>query len=380
MEQQGRWRSVLGVLALFWGSVALLAGGGAAVLQVLGPPPEAVPAAAPKAARTTARAAPAPTTPAPATPAPDAAAPPAPGPAKPPPARAAIVVVPHPGAPVPPPDPALLEPSPAYRGASLPRIGPGRRLPLQTYAAGYDPADPRPRIAVLLSGLGMSEQDSEEAIRTLPPAVSFAFSPYALRPDRLLEAARARGHEALLSIPMEPQNYPLNDAGSYALLTSLSQGNNALRLEWALSRIAGYVGATGGLGRLHGERFADAREQMGAVLEELASRGLLYVDPRPGARPFAGDGLPPQRSVDLMIDAPPVRTEIEAKLAQLEQLARDRGNALGLADTPLPVTTERIAAWAATLSQRGFVLTPVSALIAAPPHADPQSGETSTPR
>ena len=67
------------------------------------------------------------------------------------------------------------------------------------------------------------------------------------------------------------------------------------------------------------------------MLEELAARGLLYVDPRPApSRPGGPSPTPPgMRVADLVIDDPPVRLEIEFKLTRLEQLARDRGTALG---------------------------------------------------
>ncbi len=360
---------VVRALGLFWG-VALLALGGAAVtLQILGPPkPPAVAQPAPRQ-----EAAPPPAMPGnvapPAMPG-NVAPVHAPAPEPPPkPAEAAAPIttaIPRPGAPIAAPDPALLEPAPSYEGARLPRIGPGQRTPMRVYAAGYDPADPRPRIAILLSDFAMNEQDSDEAIRALPPAVSFAVSPYATRTERLLIAARARGHETLAALPMEPNNHPLNEAGSYALLTGAAPALNALRLEWALSRITGYVGATAALGRLHGERFAAATELHATVLKELARRGLLYIDPRPGAVPPSPTAMPNFRAVDLAVDSPPVRAEVEAKLTRLEQIARERGSALGLASTPVPMTIDRIAAWAVSLPARGFVLVPVSAL-ATPP-------------
>jgi polysaccharide deacetylase 2 family uncharacterized protein YibQ len=360
VDRAARPRSAARVLAWFWGPVLLLLVAGAAVLQVLGPPvPQAGVVATHQAAQPPA-----------ATPAPPRATP----------APVAAMVAPAPpapGAPVAAPDPALLEPSTAYPGAMLPRIGADGRLPMQVYAAGYDPADKRPRIALLLAGMGMSDAESEAAVTALPAAVSLAISPYAAQPEKLLEAARAHGHETLISIPMEPQNYPVNDAGSYQLLTADPPPANALRLEWALSRITGYVGATGALGQLHGERFA-ADPQMGALLEDLAKRGLLYIDPRPGAAaPASHSGMPPSRDVDVVIDEPPAAAAIDAKLASLEQIAHDRGAALGLADGPTPVTIGRIAAWAATLAQRGFVLVPVSALVpmaALAPAKPPVSG------
>ncbi len=47
-----------------------------------------------------------------------------------------------------------------------------------------------------------------------------------------------------------------------------------------------------------------------------------------------------------MIDEPATPAEIDAKLARLAKLAREKGSALGLATAVRPVTVDRIAAWA----------------------------------
>jgi polysaccharide deacetylase 2 family uncharacterized protein YibQ len=267
------------------------------------------------------------------------------------------------------PDPDLLEPSAIYPGGMLPRIGPDGRRPMRVYAARAEPPDARPRVALLLSGIGMSETDSMEAIRATPAAVSLAVSPYSFRPERLLLAARMAGHETFLSLPLEPDRYPIDDPGNRALLTGNTPGLNDQRLEWALTRFAGYVGATGALGGMRGERFGGAPELMAPLLRELASRGLMYVDPRPGAPP---PPLCAGRGVDVVVDEPAVRTTIEANLARLEQAARDHGSALGLVGEPRPVTLDRIAAWASTLASRGIVLVPASALARPPPPKVPR--------
>ncbi len=326
------WATVLGVLAV-----------GAAVLQVLGPLPPSLVATPPAV----------PARP----PEPDAAAVPHLPPRQ---APAANLGIPAPLA-------SMQEPAPWFDGAMLPRIDAEGRMPMQAYAAPFDAADPRPRVAVLLAGIGMAEIDSEEAIRATPAAVSLAISPYAPRPGHLLELARAAGHEVLVSLPMEPLGYPLNDPGPRALLTGLSPAQNHEQLIWALSRIGGYVGATATMSGLRGERFA-ASPQMKPVLEELARRGLLYVDPRPVPSRPGGPSLarPGVRVADVVIDDPPVRSEIEARLARLEQLARDRGSALGVIGLPGPVTIDRLAAWTATLGARGVYLVPVSALVPPP--------------
>ncbi|GAC1338546.1 MAG: hypothetical protein NVSMB18_05120 [Acetobacteraceae bacterium] len=313
-------------LALFWALIAVFATAGAITLQVLGPP---------QPAATDALSVPAAEAPAPAAPAdPRIAA----------------------------PEAALLEPSRAFAPAMLPRVGPDGRAPRLVYARPFDPADARPRIGIIVTGLGMSDADSRAAIDKLPGAVTLAVSPYASSPDPIMELARARGHELLISIPMESQGYPLNDAGSRSLLTGADPTENRRNLEWALTRIQGYVGATGAFEGMRGESFAEQASSMTQVTEDLAKRGLLYIDPRPGWTGAALSGVP-GRDVDVVIDERPARAEIEAKLVALERLARERGSALGLAGPLRPVTVERIAAWARGLEERGLALAPVSALV-----------------
>lgn len=266
---------------------------------------------------------------------------------------------------IPAPIPALLEPSRTQPGASLPRIAADGRLPMQAYARPFDAADTRPRIGLLIAGLGLSEAESREAIENLPGPVSFAVSAYAPRIETLLQAVRERGHEILVSIPMESSGYPLNDAGTRSLLTGAGPDANQRNLETVLGRAAGYVGATGASDGMRGERFVQLASSFGRVTDELTKRGLLYIDPRPpapGLVPVTAQALT-SRAVDLVIDDPATRAEIEAKLAQLERIARDRGSALGLASALRPVTLDRLAAWARTVEMRGFVLAPVSALV-----------------
>ncbi len=259
--------------------------------------------------------------------------------------------------------PALLEPAPDFTNAQLPRIAADGRTSMHVYARAYDPADKRPRIAMVVVGFGLSDSQSKSALDLLPPAITVGISPYTHDRTDMPTAARVAGHEFLLTLPMESQGYPLNDSGPRALLTGADQSDNDRNLEWALSRIQGEVGVTGASDGLLGERYAAAASQWLGVRDELTARGLLYVDPRPGV-PVSGAAV----DVDAVVDDPPDRDTIDAKLAKLEEQARDRGVAVGLAERVRPVTVERIAAWARGLDGRGIDLVPVSALVhAAPP-------------
>lgn len=329
------WRALAG----FWLVVILVLGGGAGVLAWLGPPP-----APPRVA---------------AAPAPVAA--PAPPPAAIPPRPPAAALPP----PVPDPVPPMVEPDLVENTAwgLLPRSAPDGRSPMLVYSRPFDQRDGRPRVALIVGGLGMNASLSEQAIASLPPAAALAFNPYANFARPLIEQARNRGFETLLALPLEPTGFPLNDPGDRALLTVLPMGENLNRLEWLLARFPGHAGAVGALGPMRGERFAAAAEPYGAMQDVLGRRGLLYFDPRPGAAaPTRAIG----RGADLVVDEPATRGEIEAKLAQLERIARERGSALGYVGEASPVAVARIAAWAAALDGRGIALAPPSALVRIP--------------
>jgi uncharacterized protein len=279
------------------------------------------------------------------------------------------------------PDPTLLEPLSDGSKESLPRIASDGRTAMRVYAAGFDHSSRRPRIGVLLAGIGMNEVESDAAIRTLPGAVTLGVSPYAASNganlNRMLASARASGHEYLIAIPLEPTGFPLNDPGPWTLLTGDSPSANARKLDWALSRIDGYAGATGVIGGMRGERLANMTDQMDAVLSELARRGLLYVDPREDRGTIVKTPISRAwgRHVDLVIDdasdqGVADRAMIDAKLAALEQQALDAGSALGLVMRPTPVAVARIAVWSNGLAEHGLTLAPVSAL-AMPPAETP---------
>ena len=340
------WRGLGG----FWAVVLAVLAGGALVLQALGPLPPP----------STARGA--------AVPAHVAAAP---APVPPPLVSRHVASVPsdRPGrdtpGPIADPDPGLLEPGPGAGGAMLPKIAADGRQPSQVYAAGFDQSTLRPRIGILLAGIGLDRAESVKAILDLPRAVTLAISPYGTDLAPILSAARLAGHEYLLSVPMEPQGFPRNDPGPRALMTDLSVTDNLDRLRWLMARIQGYVGVTDELGPLRGEHFAGTPRLMAPVLAEVARRGLLYVD----ARPPAEGGQTVQNLVwsvdaDLVLDDP--ADDIDAKLTRLEQMAREHGEALGVAGTPSPVVVAHIAAWSKGLLDRGLILAPVSALVRPP--------------
>ena len=257
------------------------------------------------------------------------------------------------------PDPALVR-----RGEHglLPIIGGDGRRPWQVYARPFDSADKRPRIAIVVTGLGHSGAGDQSAVQSLPGPVTLAFSPYSRHLGERIPLARAAGHEILIHVPMEPIDYPRDDPGQMTLLTSLSESDNRQRLLWALGRATGYVGVVSH----KGSRFTTDNRLMRQVLAELNKRGLLFVDSRTSARSATAEiatsiGLPWSIG-SRRIDGQKSRIHIDARLSELEAVARKSGHAVGIGSIS-PVTIERIAAWVNGAERRGFVLAPISAVV-----------------
>ena len=255
------------------------------------------------------------------------------------------------------PDPALLQET--DRGA-LPIIGPDGRKPWRGYGRAVGPASGLPRLAIIVSGLGLSVDATQRAIR-LPKEVTLSFSPYGADLEADVAAAREAGHEVLLNLPMEPISYPADDPGPHTLLTSLNSSDNIARLNWLLGRFKGYVGVINHMG----SRFTASPDPLRPILRALKERGLMFVDSRSTSKSVAG-GLAVQMQLpravnDRFLDHEPTRGGIDQSFAAAEGDARAHGVALVVA-RPFPVTLERMAAWLPMLESRGIEIVPVTAL------------------
>jgi len=254
----------------------------------------------------------------------------------------------------------------ASRSGPIPRIATDGTRPAEAFAQAVKALADRPnapRVAIVVTGLGISAVGTSDALAKLPGPVTFAFAPYAAGLDRLAARARQGGHEILLQVPMEPFDYPDNDPGPQTLLTSLNAGQNIERLHWLMSRLQGYVG----LANYMGGRFTATESALAPILHEAAKRGLIYVEdsssPRTVAGPIAGANNLPYAKADLQIDAVPTSGEIDRAIARLEKTAQERGVAVGTANA-LPVSIERIASWSKTAESRGILLVPITAVVA----------------
>ncbi|MCP4933069.1 MAG: divergent polysaccharide deacetylase family protein [bacterium] len=270
------------------------------------------------------------------------------------------------------PDHLRSTPTPLTKGSSnglieqskfgpLPKRSTDGRSPSLVYArADLTVADALPRIAILVTGLGLNQRLSERAVQKFPPEISLAFSSYGRRLPKLVSKARDLGHELMLQVPMEPHDYPESDTGPQTLLVANSALENRPRLYWSLGRFSGYFGVVNN----KGGRFLANNKAADGLFKELQHRGLVFFRENTGGSPAllqiaerVGLGY---SQANLQIDRNPSGGAIARALQKLEASAKRSGFAVGVAHMH-PVSINLISEWARKLESRGFHLVPVSA-------------------
>jgi uncharacterized protein len=264
----------------------------------------------------------------------------------------------------PAPDKRLVERS---RHGNLPKLGPDGIRAADVYArpVSAQHRNAPVRIAIVVGGMGINAHTTQDAVQRLAGPISLAYAPYGQDLERQVSRAREDGHEVLLQAPMEPFDYPDNDPGPHTLVATLPVEQNIDRLQWVMARFSGYVGVI----NFMGGRFTSNDAALAPVMKDFASRGLLYIDDGSSGRSVAsqvaaGAGVSSGKA-DVVLDAVQRGQEIDAALARLEKIAREKGSAIGYGSA-LPVTVDRIARWAKAAEARGITLVPVSALVSSP--------------
>ena len=217
----------------------------------------------------------------------------------------------------------------------------------------------RPLIAVVLDDVGVARSHAELAI-DLPGAITLSFMTYADGVADMAARARAKGHELMLHVPMEPLGHEI-DAGPNVLTVGASEGELLKRLDWGLDRFPGYIGINNHMG----SRFTQDERGMSVVLAELKRRNLLFLDSRTISN-TVGDKLAAQMGVahvmrDVFLDNEMDEAAVIKQLMQAERVAASKGQAIAIGH-PHPATIAAIRAWMPKAEARGFVIVPLSAV------------------
>jgi len=220
----------------------------------------------------------------------------------------------------------------------------------------------RPIIAIVIDDLGLDRARSSRAI-ALPGPLTLAWLAYADDLAAQTTAATNAGHELFLHLPMEPLDSS-NDPGPNALLVGMSSREIRRIVRVGLDRVPSIVGVNNHMG----SRFTADRAGMAVVLTTVKEADLVFLDSRTTGDSVAGPlaalfGMP-FAARDVFLDDDRDTASVAQRLADVERVAREQGSAIAIGH-PADVTLDALEAWLPSLSERGFVLVPVSAVVQA---------------
>jgi polysaccharide deacetylase 2 family uncharacterized protein YibQ len=221
-------------------------------------------------------------------------------------------------------------------------------------AANINEDDKKPKVSLLIAGVGLSAS-STVAVLKLPAKVAIGVSPYAEDTELLAKKFTDLRHEIIINLPMEPSNYPVDDAGPYALLTSLSDKDNLERLDFLLSLINNASGCYS----IDNERFTINENSLKPILEEISKKDILYVyggdTGNNTVNQLAGVLNFPIINSDSIIDKVITEEAIYNELNLLIKKAKKYGYAVAIAN-PYPLTINILEKWLANLDSQGVEL------------------------
>jgi len=254
-------------------------------------------------------------------------------------------------APAPPPPPPAAAPKP-----------PKGKPAWEKFAVAEPATGGHPRIAVIIDDMGLDRRRSERVL-ALPGPLTISFMSYAEDLAHQAGEARSHGHELMMHVPMEPLGEAM-DAGPGVLSESLPVEELRKRLVADLDRFQGYVGINNHMG----SKFTANAPGMHLVMEELHRRGLLFVDSLTTDHSVgmaeSRRAAVPSAARNVFLDNEADQTSVNGQLAKLEDLARRKGDAIAIGH-PRDGTIAALAAWLPTLSAKGLVLVPVTAVVRA---------------
>lgn len=254
--------------------------------------------------------------------------------------------------------PAVPEAAAIARLPSPAVIAPARPA-WQRNAVVVTPPPGRKMIAIVIDDMGVDRGRSDRAA-ALPGPLTLAFLPYARGFESQIAAARARGHEILVHLPMQPLG--AENPGPEALNVALSDAEIRRRLAAALDR----AGPAVGINNHMGSRFTADLHAMQPVMAELKARGLLFLDSRTTPT-TVGPQLArtmdvPYAGRDVFLDNDTTPSAVRARLAETEAIAQRHGHAVAIGH-PHDGTLDALAPWLREIASRGFVLVPISAIV-----------------
>lgn len=207
-----------------------------------------------------------------------------------------------------------------------------------------------PVIILVIDDIGADEALSMRAL-DLPAAVNFAILPNTDLAPEFAVAARGRGQDVLIHLPMQPAGD--DDPGDNALVSGQSADEVHSILNWAVSRVPGARGFNNHMG----SALTVDEAAMTTLFSEAEAFGLYFLDsvtaPRSIAARIADNHGIETASRDIFIDHINNIEAIEAQLRVIEHQADQDGHVIAIGH-PRGLTLDALEEWIPEAETRGY--------------------------
>lgn len=244
-----------------------------------------------------------------------------------------------------------------HQGPLLPVENP---RPMDLYAASFSPvASGQATVSLILLGVGQFPDLTQQALEQLPPEITFAISPLSPHSKEWAEKAHLKQHEILVTLGLQPDNYPSNDPGPNTLLTGLDWEKNLRRFIWSLEQVPMAVGVTHDTG----DYFTTKEASLRPIIQEVRRSGLFFLDtllsPDSLVSEISKEEQSPYAVTYYFCSENPFL--VERNLRNLESLAQQKGHVIAVA-VLTPVLLQKLVEWSKDIKEKNISLLPITAL------------------
>lgn len=243
------------------------------------------------------------------------------------------------------------------------------RQPLEPPRPPAAPAPSKgPRAAIIIDDMGYQLEPARELLG-LDLGLTYSVLPFSPHGVEIAKAARRKGREVLVHLPMQPRSYPKVDPGPGALFTNMSPG----KLERTAGRDLDWVPDAVGVNNHMGSSFTEDAAALKPVMRAIHQRGMFFIDsltsPHSRALAAARQAGVPARARQIFLDHDPSPRAVRRQLRRLMALARRRDGVIAIGH-PHPATINVLTEMAPELRKR-LSLVPASRLVRPAPHLTP---------
>jgi polysaccharide deacetylase 2 family uncharacterized protein YibQ len=222
------------------------------------------------------------------------------------------------------------------------------------------PYKQKPMISIVIDDMGVDLKRSAQAL-DLPSNVTMSYLPYARNIATQVEAAKSKGHEVILHMPMQAMN-PKENPGPHYLRTDMSAAELEENITASLNAFSGYDGVN----NHEGSKFTADRPGLDIFMTDLEKRHVFFLDSRTSAQSVAEEVARehhlPTTHRNVFIDHIETPAFVAAALKHTEDIARRTGSAIAIGH-PKDVTLPALKTWLATLEAKGFQVVSLATVV-----------------